>query len=143
MKLTLMLVMMLIIGLGCASKEKKSSEEGFVVVEKIFDLWKDFNKNQPGKESAEIEIKRAQLPKSFTTAVSFIRPEAKNQDWRWTPEEKDKILSSLKVDPRAGRNFELINTSGANADLRNLRTMAAQQGADALLIVKGHAHVES
>jgi hypothetical protein len=63
------------------------------------------------------------------------------EPWRWTIDEKTKLLESLatlKIQGVAGEVFPIIDVDrGAGADLKTLRLTAARYGADAVLIVTG------
>lgn len=124
---------------GCAS-QKKESDVGFGFAKKIFDIWKDVAKEQlprSGGGGGEINIDRSKLPKPYSMAVFFLPPTEKDQDWKWQRSEKDQFMSSLEEEKHTSRVFELINTSGAVTELSDLRYMAAQQGADTLMLVRG------
>lgn len=138
------LIMLCLITLVCACSSKKQQEEkGMVFAEKVFDIWKDFTKGQLEEQNSEIVINRTKLPDTYKMAVYFIDPEDKGQNWRWGRSEKNEILSTLEKKKKPSQVFELINTTGKNNDLKALRYMAAQQGAEALLLIRGMAKVET
>lgn len=127
---------------SCASK--KPQDKGFQFAEKVFDIWKDFTKKEMATENSEISIKRDPLPQSFTMAVYFVPPKKKHQqNWKWSREDKVAFIETLSQTKRTSRVFEMINTIGKEGDLTSLRFMAAQQGAEALLLVQGAAMTET
>jgi hypothetical protein len=130
---------------ACASK-KQESDPGFGFAKKIFDIWKDVAKVDlpgAGPGGGEINIERSKLSHPYSMAVYFLPATEKDQNWKWERSEKDKFLSGLEKEKGTSRVFELINTSGPVTELSDLRYMAAQQGADTLLLVRGLAHSES
>lgn len=143
MKLILITSCILSLMVGCSTRERPE-EKGLVFVEKMFDLFEGIEKKHLGKDkdSSEVTITKAKLPNPYSLAVYFIQPE-KDQEWRWDRKDKDLILSSLHTDKRAGRVFELINTSGKQNDLKNMRVMAAQQGAEGLLLIRGISNLDT
>ncbi len=143
MKTSLLFFLSLVLFTGCASRKSTADKRGMVLVEKVFDIWKDLAKKQSDASASEASFKRAELPKTFRLAVAFTHPENKGQEWRWKRSEKDHILSMLERSKKTSRVFELINTSLGLEDQKDLRTMAAQQGADALLIVRGISEVDT
>lgn len=142
MKLIFTLLIILVFSPGCASR-KKPEASGVLLAEKIFDLWKEFGKKIQESDTSDLVVQKATLPKSYSLAVYFIQPENKNQNWRWDRKDKDKIISSLEENKNTSRVFELINTSGNHSDPKQMRMMAAQQGADALLIIRGASDVDN
>lgn len=93
---------------------------------------------------------KAQLPQPFKLAVYFKDSNEREREhgyspslrpaWRWKDEDKAKLLSAfehLKHDKQISEVF-LISRSVVNAvDIKSLRLVAAQHGADALLVVSG------
>jgi hypothetical protein len=140
---TILIMLCLTTLFNACSSNKQQEEKGMVFAEKVFDIWKDFTKSQLEDENSQIVINRTKLPASYKMAVYFINPENKNQNWRWDRSEKNEILSTIEKKQKASQVFELINTTGKNNDLKALRYMAAQQGAEALLLIRGMAKVES
>jgi hypothetical protein len=139
----ILIMLCLITLVGACSIKKQREEKGMVFAEKVFDIWKDFTKGQLEDQNSEIVINRTKLPDTYKMAVYFIEPEDRNQNWRWGRNEKNEILSTLEKKKKASQVFELINTTGKNNDLKALRYMAAQQGAEALLLIRGMAKVET
>lgn len=131
----------MLLTLSCASK--RPQDKGFQFAEKVFDIWKDFTKKEMTGKDSEISIKRDPLPQSFAMAIYFVPPENKNQNWKWSRKEKEAFIESLTQTKRTSRVFEMINTIGKEGDLTSLRFMAAQQGAEALLLVQGAAMTET
>jgi hypothetical protein len=85
---------------------------------------------------------KPQLPQSFRLGVYFAEPRVYRDapDWRWTEQDKTKILSaasSLKASHEASDVFVLSSATVSAEDLPSLRLVAAQHGADALLLIKG------
>lgn len=140
-KITTALVLLLLAS-SCASKKPKE-DTGMVFAEKVFDIWKEFTNKELKKTDDDIVITRTALPRSFNVAVYFMDNKDKNQNWSWSREEKDLITTTLEKNDKAGNVFELINTTNKDPDLKALRYMAAQQGADALMLVRGVAGTES
>lgn len=130
---------------SCAS-QKKESDVGFGFAKKIFDIWKDVAKEQlprTGGGGGEINIDRAKLQMPYSMAVFFLPATEKDQDWKWQRSEKDQFMASLDDEKNTSRVFELINTSGTVSELSDLRYMAAQQGADTLMLVRGLSNTKT
>lgn len=127
---------------GCASKETRQVN----IAEKVFDLIKDYQKSFGEKETIALMDDRKQLDRPVRMAVYFTHT-AKNRElsknFNWTFEEKEKFIDALDKSPKISRVFELIRINGTDEDIRSLRLMAAQQGADTLLIVQGAYDVET
>jgi hypothetical protein len=128
--------------LGCASK-KAPEERGLAFAEKVFDLVKRLDETTTGGAVAEAAIKSSPLPQDFRMAVFFLPAEGKKQNWHWSRKEKDMIIKSLEKEKRASQVFELINTTSKRVDMDSLRVMAAQQGADAVFLVRGVSAVKT
>ena len=142
MKLYVLLVLSMTITMACSSKHKidgfhrgalidQVSEESIVEIE--------FSDSDI-KKALE---KKATLPKNFRLAVFFKPP--KNKDWRWSGDDKKKIMESLKELQESGPQatvFTLLSSLVDGDDMKSLRLAAAKHGADALLIVDGRAKVE-
>lgn len=138
-------ILFLFLTISCAS-QKKESDAGFGFAKKIFDIWKDVAKDQLPKGSGqggEIQIDRTKLAKPYTMAIYFLPATEKDQNWKWDRQEKDQLINTLEGAKETRRVFELINTGGGVSDLADLRYMAAQQGADALLLVRGVSATDS
>lgn len=130
---------------SCATKEEKKDRQ---IVNRFFDLFeevKDVAMRETGLGD-QLQGKRQPLPENFRMAVAFVGPSEKKsqQPWEWTQADKDQIISVFerRKGKKLGKVFELIDT-GAGNDLKGLRTMARQQGADALLVIQGASKVES
>jgi hypothetical protein len=91
--------------------------------------------------------KKPQLPKPFKLAVYFKNPSGTDASrWRWTGEDKNKILSLAEQMKEAGEIsdvFAINDDLVYNSDLRNVRYAAAEHGADAVLVVSGANDVDS
>ncbi|MGE3610860.1 MAG: hypothetical protein AB7I27_14810 [Bacteriovoracaceae bacterium] len=102
------------------------------------------------KALAESEIyttihERPKLGSKINLGIFFRRPNAhlpSKQDWNWSEEDKNLITKEFSLDNRIERVFELVDTE-RNHDISSLRLMAAEQGADALLVVEGQSDVKS
>lgn len=127
---------------SCSTHKK---EETFA--NKIFDLFKDFSKTITENQQRINPADRPALPSSYKVAVYFKDPDGKAkspQKWKWTQEDKDKIISSIRSKKtKIGKVFELIDLGSEKSDAKSLRLMASQQGADALLLIQGLSEVES
>lgn len=124
---------------ACASKgfhrEELQSSVGIVTPE--FDE----------KSIEEAYKKKPNLPKPFRLAVYFKTPAPVNAatPWRWTPEDKNiltDIENSLKEKDLVSAVFPLVNTLVTSENLQNLRLVAAQHQADALLIINGAGDID-
>lgn len=140
-----MKMLILIFSLLLTSCSSHKKEETFA--NKIFDLFKDFSKTVTESQQRISPSERPHLPSSYKVAVYFKEPDgqAKSpQKWKWTQEDKDKVLSSIRSNKtKIGKVFELIDLGSEKSDAKNLRLMASQQGADALLLIQGVSEVES
>lgn len=92
--------------------------------------------------------RKPQLPPRFRLGV-IVRDGSHGrglEPWRWTLEEKNRLLeslASLEIQGTAGEVFPIIDVeSGPSGDLRALRLAAARHGADAVLIVTGAVSVD-
>lgn len=136
--LSLALMMMLFSSCAVVTKNKMKND----IAKRLFDLFDRTTSGLSDNQIASVRDKRPELPKPFHMAVYFKQPQ-KKEDWRWTREDRDQLLASVATKKSVGRSFELINTSGNDEGLENLRLMAAQQGADALLVIQGVGEVQS
>lgn len=138
-----LLILILSLWLHSCSSHKK--EETFA--NKIFDLFKDFSKTVTESQQRINPADRPDLPSSYKVAVYFKDPDGKAkspQKWKWTQEDKDKVMSSIRSrKTKIGKVFELIDLGSEKSDAKSLRFMASQQGADALLMIQGMSEVES
>ena len=127
---------------SCATKENRQAN----IAEKVFDLIKDYQKSFDEKQTVALMVDRKQLDQPVRMAVYFTKT-ARNRElsknFNWTYGEKEKFIDSLDKSPKIARVFELIRINGMDEDIRSLRLMAAQQGADTLLIVQGAYDVET
>lgn len=137
------LTLLLLIVLAGCSTTKKDDKLKNEITQRLFDLWdKTIGDSVSDSKVASIANKKVELQRPFELAIYFKQPD-KKEEWRWTREDKEFLQEKLGSDEKiVKRSFELINTAGTE-DIKALRTMAAQQGADALLIVQGKAEVES
>lgn len=132
--------LLLILSVSCSSSsnEKLKNE----ITQRLFDLWDRSIADVNDSQVAKIADKNIELKRPFEMAIYFKQPDAK-ENWRWNRQDKQQLLEKMAADKKiVKRSFELINT-GDTEDIKALRTMAAQQGADALLILQGKAEVES
>jgi hypothetical protein len=104
-------------------------------------------------ESAEIAAalaKKPQLPKPFRVAVHFREPSDRNQPnsrqlWRWKDTDKKTVYqlkNSLKFNEEVAAIFPLARELVSGDRIEDLRLSAAQQGADALLVVSGTSSID-
>lgn len=135
-----LLLFIALMGCSTTKKEDKLKNE---ITQRLFDLWdKTIGESISDSKVSSIANKKVELQRPFELAIYFKQPD-KKEDWRWTREDKEFLQDKLASDKKiVKRSFELINTAGTE-DIKALRTMAAQQGADAILIVQGKAEVES
>lgn len=135
------LLMVLIMLSGCATQKKAH------VADRIFDLFEDYTKVISDSQIERTATERPKLPEKFKVAVYFKEPDAQSknpQEWRWNQKDKDLIINSLKTSGiKAGKIFELINTEKKKDDAKSLRLIAAQQGADALLLIQGLSEIDT
>lgn len=137
----MIILLLLIYSVSCtsSSREEKLKNE---ITERLFDLWDRTMDSVSDESTAKIADKKLELQRPFEMAIYFKQPD-KKELWRWTREDKEYLHRELASNKKiVKRSFELINTAG-NEDIKVLRTMAAQQGADALLVVQGKTEVES
>jgi rhombotail lipoprotein len=90
--------------------------------------------------------KKANLPKPFRMAVYFKTPQTKSDmtPWRWTPEDKNiltELETSLKEKGLVSAVFPVVSTLVTDESLQNLRLIAAQHQADALLVISGAGEI--
>lgn len=70
---------------------------------------------------------------------------AGTKDWRWEGEDKDQILSAaekLKSDGVISDVFVIPQAKVSKNDVEGIRLAAAEQGADAVLVINGVADVD-
>ncbi|MFL5783118.1 MAG: hypothetical protein ACJ76H_00830 [Bacteriovoracaceae bacterium] len=142
MKQLICLLSSLLILFSCSSSPKDSNDNHFKVVEKVFDMFKGLQKSVEGGDSSELSVAKAHLKNQSRIAVYFVPPE-KNTNWKWGYKEKELFLHSLESNKKTEKAFELIGLDNKSVDPGTLRTLAAQQGADALLLVRGSPNVQS
>jgi hypothetical protein len=107
---------------------------------------------QMQKESASIQDKEIQEVRALKPQLAFpcriavyLKPPA-SSDWRWTPQDKESLLSSARILEKEGIASNIIAMSGVFAkdgDLKHLRMEAARYGADALLVIQGVQQTDS
>ena len=143
---TVIAVFASLVQIGCASKGFNRGElrEQIGITKPVTD----------DKEIAAALSKKPNLPKPFKVAVYLKAPASTNVGAKWTSshaewfwEEKDKeivasIVKDLKADGLVADVFPLVSSVIANEDLKSLRLVAAQHGADALLIIGGAGAVD-
>lgn len=102
-------------------------------------------------ENAEIAsalAKKPQLPKPFRVAVHFREPsdgQRASKLWRWKDSDKKsvfKLEKNLKTKEEVSAVFPLSRELVNGERIEDLRLAAAQQGADALLVVSGTSSVD-
>lgn len=81
-----------------------------------------------------------QLPKPFKVGIYFQEPLNKGEEklWDWADADKKKILATVDKFKRGGeisRSFVISPSITSGTDLKSIRAAAAQQGADALIVV--------
>jgi hypothetical protein len=104
------------------------------------------------KEIAETLKLKPQLPTPFRLGVYFKDEDrqpraygAAMTHWRWTPEDRSRVLSALEQIKNLGQIsdvFEINASTIARADQKSVRLAAAQHGADAVLVVAGASDVD-
>lgn len=92
--------------------------------------------NDIGSKSAS----KKQLPKPFKVGIYFQEPAENGEEklWDWSESDKQKVLSSVdkfKKNGEISKIFLMSPSVTSGTDLRSLRASAAQQGADALIVV--------
>jgi hypothetical protein len=92
-------------------------------------------------EIKDLIDRRAQLPNPSRIAVYFKRPErAAGKLWGWTDSDKaqiEGIAKELQVQGVKSEIFFILDSLIENESLCALRRVAAQHGADALLVLTG------
>lgn len=112
------------------------------ITKRLMDLFETTTGEISDGQIASVADRKALLPKDFNLAVHFKKPE--KEDWSWNQKDRREILSTIKAnEKKIGKVFELINTGREDEELKSLRMMAAQQGADALLVIQGATEVNS
>ena len=100
------------------------------------------------KEIVAVLNKKANLPKPFHMALYFKEQRTghhgANQNWRWDAADKELIVSSIKNSDldKSLKEISVVPSSNSE-DIKALRLAAAQQGADALLVVSGISDVDT
>ncbi len=135
---------------GCSSKGFKRN---FDMVEKTVVIPK------PSRDS-DIQMaleKKPNLPQNMRIAVYFVDPpqtfdrrQKSKRQWRWTQDDK-AIISDIQshLTEKGIDAYVFPITSGLvkiekrpDRNLKTIRLLAAKHGADAVLIVQGHAEVQ-
>lgn len=133
--------MLLLLFTSCATVTNAKIKND--VAKRLFDLFDRHTSELSDKQIASVADRRPELPRPFNLAVYFKQP-SKKENWSWNQKDRNDILSALSGRKDVIRkSFELINTGGGTEDLKSLRLMAAQQGADAVLIVQGAGKVRT
>lgn len=111
--------------------------------ERILDLIEKQADKLTSEISEEKVVNSAKLPEQFNLAIYFKPPDAAEK-WNWSRHDKEEVTEALEnlKQNKIHRTFELINTTGQQ-EYTELRKMAAQQGADAILVVQGISQVDS
>ena len=127
---------------SCASRQERQ----ITIAEKVFDLIKDYQMSFGEKQAIALLDERNQLDRPIRMAVYFTKA-LRNRDiaknFNWTYDEKDQFIKALDKSPIISRVFELIRPRGTDEDIRTLRLLAAQQGADTLLMIQGAFDIET
>lgn len=139
MKLMLLTVLLLL-SASCGSTRQSTLKSD--IARRLFELFDRHTSGLSDGQIASVRDKRPELIGPFELAVYFKQPD-KKAGWRWTKEDKDGVLTTVTKKKSVKNAFELINTSGKEEELEGLRLMAAQQGADALLVIQGVGEVET
>jgi hypothetical protein len=135
-------LILMLVCMSCATAPKKPKSEGAVFAKRLFSIFEDMAKKQLGSQDSEKElaVTKASLPTHFDLAVYFI-PGSDKQSWEWERKTKDEVMAQLTASKTTKQVFELFPTKKQINDPMELRQMAAQQGADALLLINGAAEV--
>ncbi len=129
-------LLLCIASLGCASSQGFNRGQ-----------LRDTISQTPVIDNAEIAAalaKKPQLPKPFRIAVHFREPQSGHQ-WRWQEANRKEIYrleEKLKVSGEVSAVFPLAGDLVIGDRVEDLRMAAAQQGADALLVVSGTSAVD-
>lgn len=135
--------------LACSSNPRPQGDLKSDLTKRLFELWDSQTGKLSDNQIAAIADQQGKLPQPFRLAVFFQEPVAEDKsNWRWSRQDKQTVMSGLANinQQKVKRVFELINTRAMEAealDLKTMRLMAAQQGADALLLIQGQAEVAS
>lgn len=140
MKLALV-VMTLILSTSCTTVRNSKIKND--IAKRLFDIFDRTTSGISDGQIASVADRRPQLPKPFELAVYFKQPGEK-ENWRWSSQDKAEVLSAIEKNRgTVKRAFELINTGSKEEDVKGIRLMAAQQGADAVLVIQGAGEVKS
>lgn len=131
------LLLFFLISCSTVSKNKMKAD----ITKRLFDLWDQTTSEISDSKIASIADNKKALSSPFDVAIYFKHPD-KKQDWRWSPNDKSQLMGAFEKRKSVGKVFELINT-GNDEDIKALRMMAAQQGADALFVVQGAVEVNT
>lgn len=135
---SILLLLLVIISTSCAQVQHKKMKED--ITKRLMDIFETTTGEISDGQIASVADRKALLPKDFNLAVHFKKPV--NEDWSWTQNDRREILSTIRAkEKKIGKAFELINTGREDEELKSLRMMAAQQGADALLVIQGASEV--
>lgn len=137
----LKIILSLVFITSCTTASKNTTKNE--LAKKLFDIFDRQASEISDSQIASIADKRPDLVRPFNLAVYFKQPNQK-AGWRWESKDREGLLAALPENKQSVKNaFELINTLGKKVELSELRLMAAQQGADALLVIQGVGQVES
>jgi hypothetical protein len=83
---------------------------------------------------------KLQLAKPFKVGIYFQEPSDQGEEklWNWSDADKKKILSGvekIKNNVAISKVFMISPSVASGTDLKSLRKVAAQEGADALIVV--------
>lgn len=102
------------------------------------------------KEIEDVLKLKPQLPRPFTVAVYMNTPRRADfhyseTRWMWTEAEQEMISTALAPLKQKNlvKNIVYIPPTMAAGDMSSIRLAAARHGADAVLVVKGRADVDS
>lgn len=136
-----LIVLMLVLAAGCASKTGFNRER-----------LRDQMGGQPRqteKDIAKILSLNPQLPDPFKLGIYFTDTLGGRYyyrgRWRWTQEDKEKLnflLAEFKKDNLISNVVPITTMLTTKRDLKSLRIAAARYGVDALLIISGASDVD-
>lgn len=97
-----------------------------------------------GENIQKVLESRGQLPKPFKLAVYFEMEPSWGHEvkFRWSQNHKDRILMAFENNTHVSAVQTLVVPIGGGRGYEDLRFYAAQQGADALLVVKGLGSID-
>ncbi len=138
-----LLVLTFLLFIFSSSSSVRESSLKSDIARRLFELFDRHTSGLSDSQIASVRDKRPELSAPFVLAVYFKQPD-KEAEWRWTKDDRDGVLNTIAAKKSVKKNaFELINNSGKEEELDGLCLMAAQQGADALLVIQGVGEVET